>query len=86
MAFPQHVWNQLKNLTADQLISALKRDGWKPDCSKGAVLGFIKEGPQNKRVTIHYHPKKTYGAKLLTGLIDDIGWSEDDLRDLKLIK
>lgn len=87
MAFPQHIWNQIKNLTADDLIGALTRDGWVRDpASKGAILGFIKHGPANKRITIHYHPKKTYGAKLLTSLLDDIGWSESDLRRLQLIK
>ena len=30
--------------------------------------------------------KKTYGAGLLQGLIDDIGWSQKDLKRLKLIK
>lgn len=31
MAFAQHVWNQLKSLTADELIAALKRDGYRQD-------------------------------------------------------
>lgn len=87
MAFAQHIWNQLKNLTADEIISALLRDGWQKDpSSKGAIMAYIKLGPPNSRITIHYHPKKTYGAKLLQGLIADIGWSEDDMRRLKLIK
>jgi predicted RNA binding protein YcfA (HicA-like mRNA interferase family) len=87
MAFPPNIWNQLKNLTADDIISALLRDGWEKDpSSKGAIMGYIKKGPPNSRVTIHYHPKKTYGAKLLTGLLDDIGWTEADMRRLKLIK
>ncbi len=87
MAFPQHVWNQVKNLTADEIIGALLRDGWEKDPSgRGAIIGYIKKGPPNSRITIHYHPKKTYGAKLLQSLLDDIGWSEDDLRRLKLIK
>jgi len=87
MAFPPHVWNQLKNLTADEIISALVRDGWEKDpASKGAVFAYIKKGPPNSRITIHYHPKKTYGAKLLTALLEDIGWSEEDMNRLKLIK
>jgi len=87
MAFTPNVWNQLKGITASEIISALERDGWQRDpSSKGAILGFIKKGPPNSRITIHYHPKKTYGAKLLTGLLEDIGWSEDDMRRLKLIK
>jgi predicted RNA binding protein YcfA (HicA-like mRNA interferase family) len=86
MAFAPYVWDQLKNLTADEIISALQRDGWEKEASKGAVLGFIKKGPPNSRVTIHYHPKKTYGAKLLIGLLEDIGWTEEDMNRLKLIK
>jgi len=87
MAFAPNVWNQLKGLTASEIISALERDGWEPDpSSKGAILAYIKKGPPNSRITIHYHPKKTYGAKLLTGLLEDIGWTEEDMRRLKLIK
>lgn len=87
MAFPPNVWSQLKNLTADDLIKALHRDGWERDpASRGAILGFIQSGSPNKRVTIHYHPKKTYGPKLLKGLLADIGWTEADLRRLKLVK
>jgi predicted RNA binding protein YcfA (HicA-like mRNA interferase family) len=85
MAFPSHVWNQLKNLTADDLIRALERDGWARDpASKGAILAYIKGGSPNRRVTIHYHPRKTYGPGLLKALLADIGWTEEDLRRLKV--
>jgi predicted RNA binding protein YcfA (HicA-like mRNA interferase family) len=90
MAFPPNIWNQLKNLTADDIISALQRDGWTRDpASKGAILGYLKKDQTGKtinRITIHYHPKKTYGAKLLTGLLEDIEWSIEDMGRLKLIK
>ena len=85
MAFPASVWSQLKNTTADEIISALERDDWKlePDC-KGAIQ--VYRHPDTRRVAIHYHPKKTFGAKLLKGLIADIGWEEKDLKRLRLIK
>ncbi|HME00519.1 MAG TPA: type II toxin-antitoxin system HicA family toxin [Terriglobia bacterium] len=86
MGMPQNVWNQVKNLTADEIISALKKDGWESDKGSGAILAFIKKGKINNRVTVHYHPKKTYGAKLLQALLKDIGWSTEDLKRLKLIK
>ncbi len=87
MAFSKHVWNQLKATTAGELIDALKRDGYTQDpASKGAILAYIKLSSPNKRVTIHYHPRKSYGPKFLKGLLDDIGWDEDDLRRVKLIK
>ena len=84
MAFHQTVWSQLKNTTASALIRALIADGWEEDVKSGATRAFRKDA--GKRVVIHYHPKKTYGAKLLQALIKDIGWSEDDLKRLKLIK
>jgi predicted RNA binding protein YcfA (HicA-like mRNA interferase family) len=90
MAFPPNIWNQLKNLTADDLVSALLRDGWGKDpASKGAILGYVKKDQSGKtinRITIHYHPNKTYGAKLLTGLLEAINWSLEDMQRLKLLK
>jgi predicted RNA binding protein YcfA (HicA-like mRNA interferase family) len=85
MAFSASVWGQLKNKTADELIAALERDGWKlePDC-KGAIQ--VYRHADTRRVGIHYHPKKTFGAGLLKGLLSDIGWDEQDLKRLKLIK
>lgn len=87
MSFSKNTWNQLKNLTANDLIKALGKDGWIKEETKGAVQAFRKEkdGETINRITVHYHPKKTYGAKLLKGLLKDIGWSESDLRKLKLI-
>jgi predicted RNA binding protein YcfA (HicA-like mRNA interferase family) len=87
MALPQHVWKQIKNLTKDDLIAALLRDGWKKDpASRNATISYIKEGTPNKRVVIHYHPGQTCGPGLLKALLADIGWNEKDLRRLKLIK
>ena len=77
MAFSKNVWNQLKAITADELISALKRDGYTKDpASKDATISYIKKGSKTERVVIHYHPRKSYGPKLLTGLLADLGWDE----------
>lgn len=84
MSFSKNVWNQLKNTTAERLIKALEKDGWERDEKRGAVQVYYK--PNGQRITIHYHPKKTYGANLLKGILSDIGWSEADLKRLKLIK
>ena len=88
MAFAPNVWNQLKNTTADELISALERDGWTKDpASRDATISYIKyANPRNRRIVIHYHPRKTYQPGLLKALLADIGWSESDMRRLKLIK
>lgn len=86
MAFPKSVWDQLKNCTAGELIRALKADGWQEDITRGATRAFLKSVGSKRRVVIHYHPQKTYGRGLLRKLIDDIGWSQGDLKRLKLIK
>lgn len=84
MSFPGHVWDQLKGKSADELVKALSRDGWTLDTTRGAIR--VYRHPDGRRVAIHYHPKKTYGPALLKELLKDVGWSEDDLRRLKLIK
>jgi len=84
MKYPAHVWKQLRNLTADQLKKALEKDGWALDARRGAQ--HVYWHPSGRRVSIHYHPRKTYGPRLLQGLLDDIGWTVEDLRRLKLIK
>jgi len=84
MRFSKTVWDQIKNKTAEEIISALKRDGAILDTSKGSARVF--RYPDRRRVAIHYHPHKTYGPALLKDLMNDIGWNEADLHRLKLIK
>lgn len=84
MKFPKQVWNQLKAKTSEDLIAALLRDRWAHEETRGAVQVYRHE--DGRRVAIHYHPNRSYKPKLLKGLIEDIGWSEADMRRLKLIK
>jgi predicted RNA binding protein YcfA (HicA-like mRNA interferase family) len=84
MGYSAQVWDQLKNLSADDLVRSLKKKGWEKEDGRGAI--HVYRNSDGKRVGIHYHPQKTYGAKLLKDLLTDIGWSEKELRELKLIK
>ena len=84
MAFSKQAWDQLKNVTAAELMSALEKDGAVHDSSRGSVQ--VYRYPDGRRFTIHFHPNKTYGPKLLRALLADIGWSEDDMKRLKLLK
>ena len=89
MALPKHVWSQIKNLTKDEIIGALLRDGWKKDpASHDATIAYLKpkHPTGNHRLVIHYHPGQTCGPGLIKGLMADLGWTEEDLRRLKLIK
>jgi predicted RNA binding protein YcfA (HicA-like mRNA interferase family) len=85
MKFPPNVWNQIKNKSPNDFIKALKKDGWKKDESKGAVQVF-RNPKTNSRVTIHVHPGKIYGPSMVEALIEDIGWSIEDMKRVKFIK
>jgi predicted RNA binding protein YcfA (HicA-like mRNA interferase family) len=84
MEYSAQVWEQLKNLTAEEIVRALIKDGWVKEKGSGGIRIYL--GPDKKRVGIHYHPHKTFGPKLLKGLLEDIGWTESDFERLKLIK
>jgi predicted RNA binding protein YcfA (HicA-like mRNA interferase family) len=77
------VWNQLKNITSGELVTALEQDGWTERARGGSAMVYKK---QSRRVSVHVHSHKTFGANQLKDLFDDIGWTEQDLRRLKLIK
>lgn len=78
------VWDQLGNCTADDLIRALRKDGWEDELRRGATRAFRKGS--DRRIVIHYHPRKTYGAKLLKELVKQAGWKPEDMKRLKLIR
>ena len=89
MAFPPNVWNQIKNLTKKDFVSALLRDGWTVDpSSKDATITYIKRvGLCNRRIVIHYHPGDICGPKIIKALLRDAGWeTEEALRAVGLIK
>ncbi len=78
------IWAQLKNITADKLISAIEKDGWNPHLTISSSRKVYTK--DDKLVSIHYHPHKSYGPDMLKSLIRDLGWTEKDLKRLKLIK
>jgi predicted RNA binding protein YcfA (HicA-like mRNA interferase family) len=78
-----NIWSQLKAINSGKLIAALRNDGWAERASGGSAIIFKK---QKRKVSIHSHPQKEYGPKQLRELFKDIGWNEQDLKRLKLIK
>ena len=81
--YSKQTWDQLKNITIQELQSALLKDGWKPIRSKGARVSYRRD---TRVVTLHVHPKKTMGPSLLRHLLAQAGWDTADLKRLKLIK
>ena len=87
-AYSKAVWSQLKNKTIQDIAKALEKDGWLRDETRGATQGYRHPDADAKRnrVVLHMHPKATKSPRILKGLLDTIGWTEDDMRRLKLIK
>ncbi len=81
----KEIWDQLKNTTSKELINALEKDGWKRQFRRGAIQSFVNPDT-NEALTIHHHPRKTYGPKLLKMIIRHSRWNEEDLKRLGLIK
>lgn len=84
MKYHHNIWQQLEGLTADELVRALEKDGW--DLDVGYGKGQVYRHPDGRYISIHYHPHSTYKPGLLKALLDDIGWTVDDLKRLKLVK
>ena len=89
--YPPHVWSQIKGITAQKLIKALEKDTWTLEKKKGrqgkkGASTLAYRHPNGNRVVIHFHPKKTMSPRLLKQLLDQIGWSEEDLIRLRLVK
>lgn len=85
MSFSSSAWDQLRSITVEELCKALDRDGWALEPGSGSSARIYYKGP-GQRVSVHFHPGKTYGPKMLKALLADIGWSESDMKRLKLIK
>lgn len=84
MKYSKNVWQQLKNKSPKDFMSALKKDGAQYEETRGATMAF--RYPSGKRVVIHFHSGKTYGSEWTKRLVEDIGWSINDLKRLKLVK
>ncbi len=85
MIFSREIWQQIRSVTASELIRALERDGWAEDPDKNATYAYVKG---ECRVVIHYHSGKTYRGreKTLEGILVKTGWTEDDLVRLRLVR
>jgi len=84
-SFSENTWKQLKNKTKGELIAALLKDRF--TLADKVRTERIYRHPDGRKVSIHYHKgSDTCDAKLLKALLKDIGWSEEDMRKLKLLK
>lgn len=75
---------ELKNVTTQEIISALESDGFAWEHSKGSHR--VYRHPDGRRVVVAYHrPGGTFPPKTMMSMIKGAAWSDDDLRRIKLI-
>lgn len=76
----------LRNTPVRDLIRALEREGFSLDRA-GATGARIYRHPDGRRAVIHYHHGgDTLTRKTLRSVLRAVGWNEDDLRRLDLVK
>ncbi len=78
-------YSKLRSLTAKKLISALLQEGFKLDRERGSHRQYIHA--KRGRVTVSFHhPSDTFPPNTLKTMIEDAGWTENDLKRLDLLK
>jgi len=78
-------YSKLRSLTAKKIISALIKDEFHLDRESGSHQQYLH--PNKGRVTVSFHhPSDTFPPKTLRRIIQEAGWTEKDLKKLKLLK
>jgi len=79
-------YSKLRGLTAQKLIRALQRDGFIFSRQSGSHRIYYH--PDGRRVTVTFHhPSDTFPIKTLKRILEEeAGWTEEDLRRLKLLR
>ncbi len=78
-------FSRLRSLTAQRMVRALRRDGFRPRRQKGSHQHYYHE--DGRRVTVAYSRLgDTFSIEILRHMIvDQAGWTMDDLRRLRLL-
>jgi len=73
----------LRSITAGEFCRALERDGFKRTKSRKGHR--IYRHPDGRKVEVAFHRSgQTFPPKTLAKMIQDAGWTEADLKRLKL--
>jgi len=78
-------FSKIRSLTADEIIRALLADGFYLRKGRGGSHRRYQHA-DDRRVTVAYHGSNTTPKTLRSIVEEQAGWSEDDLKRLKLIR
>lgn len=76
-------YSKLCSLTARRLISALIKDGFHLDRESGSHQQYLHSNKGRVTVSFH-HPSDTFPPKTLKKIVQEAGWTEEDLRRLNI--
>jgi len=77
---------KLRNITAIDFIRALKKDSFVFKRQKGSHRIYVKPETGRQVVIAYHHTSEIIRIGTLSNLINDAGWTEDDLVRLKLMR
>ena len=81
----QRMTDTLRGLTARELIRALHADGFHLTRTRGSHR--IYRHADGRRIVVAYHRvSDTFPIGILNAMVADIGWTNDDLRRLGLVR
>ncbi len=76
---------KLKNVKVRRFIRALKRDGFVLKRQHGSHRIYVHPQKGRQVIVPYHHSGENIPIGLLHGLIEDAGWTKDDLIRLKLM-
>ncbi len=76
--FSKDVFDRLKNISKQEFIKALEKDGFTRDMEsrQGAILVYWHS--DGRRVTVHWHPKTGFSREQLKKMLTAVNWSTRD--------
>ncbi len=76
---------ELRTITARELCAALERDGFVLDRQRGSHQVYRNPRDGRRAVIVYRRPGDTFPLKTLQAILDDLGWTEADLKRLRLL-
>ena len=85
MNFSQSAWDQIKVLKAGAFRTALKKDNWILVNTRSRGIHEHWQHEDGRIITLRARNRKTLGPRTVKSLLEVTGWSENRLKELKLI-
>lgn len=76
---------KLRTITVRELCAALERDGFLLDRQRGSHRVYHNPRDGRRAVIVYRRPGDTFPLRALQAILDDLSWTEVDLKRLNLL-